>query len=196
MPLTARERVAVRVAQARGVAPTAANASRSAGTAAAVVPGGWFGGWLGVSPWWQNSGAPGGGRWGVTDGSDATPGEIGECLRLVAPDINFPPDANYTVTVTAGTLSPGDWACQAYAYVDSEVTGAQFYLTPVPPGLSDSMGAVLALQGHENITLVGPLVRANVTVPTILSFSCSTNNDGPGTAPGVMSVRLNAWRMR
>lgn len=132
---------------------------------------------------------------GVTDGSNALPGHVGEFVALQAPDINFP-TATSTVSVVAGTLAPGDWNVQAYAYINVGITGAQFYLSPQPPGISDSMGAVIALFGHENVTLVGPLVRANIVAPTVLQFSCTTNNDGPGPTPGIMSVRVAARRMR
>lgn len=132
---------------------------------------------------------------GVTDGSNALPGTVGEFVELHAPDIAFP-TATTTSTAIAGILPAGDWAVQAYAYVSGAVTGAQFYLDPQPPGVSDSMGAVLALSGQENITLVGPMVRASLSAATVLTFSATTNNEGPGAAPGTMSVRVNAWRVR
>lgn len=134
---------------------------------------------------------------GVVDGSDAKVGQVGEFVRLFGPDFAFTGTVvNESQMVNVGVLPAGDWLAMTYAYITAETTGCQFYLTPVPTGVVDSMGAMLALHGPENVTLVGPTVRCNLTVPSLFAFQCSVNNQSAAGNPGVMSVRMNAWRMR
>lgn len=135
---------------------------------------------------------------GVTNGSNAAAGQVGEFRNFTAPNINFPTTLQ-TVSITPGSLPPGDWMVQAYAFISVPVTGAQMYLNPQPAGVFDSMGASLAVSGPgavENVTLVGTITRGNVTVNTPLTFSVSTNNYGSGPSAGYISLRVNAWRMR
>lgn len=196
MSLTTRDRIMQRVQQARSPAPRAASAvSQARITEAAVVPGGWFGGWLGVSPyWWQSGGGGGGGNCGVTDGSDAAPGQVGEYLQLYA-DIPYGTTGQQQV-VTVGIITPGDWDVWAYAYFTTPMNDAMFTLDPVPPGFSNSMGAELAQPASEWFALLAPTVRANLTAPVQLSFQTSTNSIAAGPAAGTMQLAVAARRMR
>jgi len=96
------------------------------------VPGGWFGGWLGVVPYWHHRPDEGyeEGRMGVTDGSNAAPGEIGEVQIWQGSQTM---SANGTI-ITPIVLSAGDWDFQALAYWwttanDNLILNAQAWLS-------------------------------------------------------------------
>lgn len=190
--LTTRERIMQRVQQARSPAPRASVAASQARiTEAAVVPGGWFGGWLGVVDYWNRPGGGGSGpMWGVTDGSDVAPGEVGEFLRLeVVTD--FPAGSNRQPSVP-GVLPPGDW--DVYGWVNSSVAfdSVWFQLDPLPTGFRDLMmggagGGVAELQ-----TMIMPTVRALTNVPTLVVFTTLT--DAP--TAGALFVVVEARRRR
>lgn len=175
MSVSIRERVAHRVQQARSPAPRAsATAAQARITEAAVVPGGWFGGWLGVSPyWWNNRGDQGGRRMGVTDGSDALPGEIGEFIQFGQ---TVPlPTAQTTFPLVMGALGAGDWDCWVHCTTNIPLGNLMFVLNPVPLGFSDNMSTVAWVPGTtELLTQMSNIVRALIAEPVVISFDIST----------------------
>lgn len=110
---------------------------------------------------------------GVTNGSDAQPGQVGEWLQWIR-ELNVPSGSN-TQIVSTLILQPGDWNVQAAAYtVTSPVTQVWANLSPVPPGLSDQMLLYFQTATASDISIMCPVERASVTVPTLLAFQIQT----------------------
>jgi hypothetical protein len=133
---------------------------------------------------------------GVTDGSNALAGYIGEWVALSA-NFNIPTAAQLGLAVTVGVLAPGDWTCFAYANTSVVVTDISFRLVPVPAGFSHSMdGAMGSSANMENLTLIGPPARASLTVPTLVSFGLNTNTASAGPSAGTGIMNFEARRSR
>lgn len=169
-----RERVARRLEQARVPIP-AAYSPRSTGPGsnirASVVPGGWFGGWLGVSPYWHNVGGGACGPWGVTDGSDAQPGEVGEFIHLKSlPGFSLTPNVAFHQAVTSGVLPPGDWDCWAYCGFSTVLQEASLLLDPLPAGFTNNMLAFSTIVPVtlEGVLLVSLMARALTAAPSMI----------------------------
>ena len=135
---------------------------------------------------------------GVTNGTDANPGQVGELVRLVQP-FNYPSTPTNGALVTMGFLPPGDWDCWGFATVNVNITSTQFTLVTTPPGFSDSLqtGQWLAVSGGA--VLLAPstnTVRALTTAESLITYSVDVNNAGLGPAAGTMTLRFMARRRR
>lgn len=137
MSVSVRDRVARRVQQARTPAPRigASGTTQARITEAAVVPGGWFGGWLGVSPYWWNN--RGGGGAGAMSGWQQ--GTVNSRQGLLADD---------SATDITGLVLPADgvWLIVLRAWVSCGA-GAYSYRY----GVNNAAGQPL---GADNFTLV------------------------------------------
>jgi hypothetical protein len=139
---------------------------------------------------------------GVTDGSDAKAGYIGEYL-IFNGSMAFA--ANPAVTqqvLSVGVIPPGDWNLTSFMTANVAVGNAGFNLSPQPPGLSNIMhGAIwfgaVATQTAQDIAFNGQNARASVTVPTLLPFMVTVgqNTDAALTA-GTATLTVEARRMR
>lgn len=128
---------------------------------------------------------------GVTDGSDAQPGMVGEFLHFSA-GFSYPA-AVTTQMVSAGVLPPGDWDVWAWAGASVPTTGMNFHLSPVPPGFSGDLTSGFGLGGIAEATaIVAPAVRALISVPTLLAFSLQVDP----TAAGTVGLEVSARRCR
>jgi hypothetical protein len=199
-----------------------ANAGVSFGTTPPVNPIRGHFWWDGVRMWmWDGAvwvdivasatgAAPGGGAGssgiiGITDGSLAKPGYVGEYVQMVVA-VPIPVTWNYNQSVSMGTLQPGDWTVQATLSVGTLVGGTSYSLSPVPAGVSNNMACQIgcwvttAEAGMMTSTLTSPVARANITVPTLFVFSVTTNYLGGGgvIAPqsGSGSMTFTARRAR
>jgi hypothetical protein len=132
---------------------------------------------------------------GVTDGSDAKAGNIGEFIMF---NSNFSfPATSQTQAISVGVLSPGDWDCHVNANTPNAVTELGFALSPVPSGFSSNMTGGLALtSGADVLNVIGSMARASLTVPTLLPFTVSSNVTGTGGAAGTGTLTFTARRMR
>ena len=131
---------------------------------------------------------------GVTDGSDAQPGQVGEWLQYEQ-NPSYPAGP-MTANVTMGVLQPGDWNCWLYFYPAAPgMTSVQLELNPIPPGFSNNMYSVGIVPAGEAFSMVGPVARALVSVPTLVAFTLITNNAGTGSA-GTATVGFAARRVR
>jgi hypothetical protein len=131
---------------------------------------------------------------GVTDGSDALPGRVGE-WRTVHLDLPFPVGDTNTV-ISPMVLQPGDWDIAAEVNVPFSVEGVYFGLTtPLPTGVSGSLGANVQLDTgtlvFESITCLRE--RGSFKVPTLLPFFLNVKG---ATAAGTVGFGINARRMR
>jgi hypothetical protein len=131
---------------------------------------------------------------GVTDGSDAQPGQVGEFVRLIIGNITIP--AAYLVqNVTLGVLSPGDWDCWCSCSFTSFISDARMSLNPVPTGFSDEMYVGMATT-LESFNLVGPTGRALISVPTLVNMQLTTNLAAEGPAATIGYMIFSARRRR
>jgi hypothetical protein len=134
---------------------------------------------------------------GVTDGSNAPAGHIGEVVHLTATwPVPTTSQVNYPLPI--GTLPAGDWDCWVQASAGVFVTNLQTNLSPVPVGFSGNMGALIAnVSGVlEAVTLTGPYARASLSAPAALSFAMTTNNVGAGPSAGTGTLIFDARRAR
>lgn len=193
MALTARQRQWVAQRAAVRAAPQALPASR----VTAVVPGGWFGGWLGVVDYWNRPRPGGGTMWGVTDGSDTQPGQIGEYIQHTG-TLGVPQTGSTMQMAVLGTLPAGDWDCWAYINFSVLVNDAQFAMNPIPDGFSGNLTAIQAnTSALEAMILLSPTVRALTSVPSLIALEVITNSQGPTTSPpGEMAITFAARRRR
>lgn len=115
---------------------------------------------------------------GVTNGSDAQPGQVGEWLELVADPVNFPAGVVSQQTVTMGIMQPGDWNVEyviehELATANPADTSALVY--PIPVGFSGGMPSVQGRAGH---ILISALARASLSVPTLVPLQLNIDNTG------------------
>lgn len=137
--------------------------------------------------------------WGVTDGSAAKPGQVGE-IYINQQQFSFGA-ATQTQIVTAGILSPGDWDCNVTVWADVFTTGIGFYLSPPPAGVTTGMGGTMVeMQGGggldaTNAVILGEPSAALLAVPSLFPFTVVTNAYGAGNA-GNFNISFQARRVR
>lgn len=133
---------------------------------------------------------------GVTDGSNAKPGEVGEFFHAEANVAYgaYPAVTNTTVSVTV--VPPGDWDLWASFNTQGGVGLILVNLAPAPSGISNQMigfgtfGTVGAMS-YEGAVLINMSARGNFTVPTLLPFSVHIDNSqdtGLLAGSGIMMV--------
>lgn len=140
---------------------------------------------------------------GVTDGSNAAPGDVGEFLSFTG-TFAYQGSPNFSVgTISLAVIPPGDWDLTVSASAGLN-EGMSFNVQPIPTGLSNGMAGASAIfstsgggQGAENIVLIGQAARGSFSIPTLLPFSVSVNMVGTtGLPAGSMLMRLEARRAR
>lgn len=127
---------------------------------------------------------------GVTNGSNAQPGQVGEYVEL---DHSFPyvSGNNQTATVTAGILQPGDWDVWSWANPSNFVNWLNFYLNPIPAGFSSSMWTAIGVSPTltEGVAFISTAVRASLAVPTLMAFTVNYSCTTAGNVQFVTSAR-------
>lgn len=134
---------------------------------------------------------------GVTNGSNAQPGQVGEWVEFVATAAYTA--ASQTQNLTMGVLQPGDWDCTAFCEYSTYITGSQFILAPQPAGFSNTMFGATESAGDTGIlgiTTVSPLARASISVPSLVVFSLTTNGPSAGPSAGQATLTFDARRAR
>jgi hypothetical protein len=137
---------------------------------------------------------------GVSDGSDAAPGEVGEF-------VSFPISASYaaapqTQFIQMGVLQPGDWDIRGNLYFETFIEGVLAYLSPQPTGVSNDMLAcnqINAATGSPDtagVALTLPTARASFAVPTLFVLKMLTNYWGAGGNAGTAVGNFEARRVR
>jgi hypothetical protein len=138
---------------------------------------------------------------GVTDGSDAKPGMIGEYVTG-AGSLNYAANPAVTTgTVSPLVLSPGDWNITTWLYMTSPYGEAAFWLDPRPVGNSNllrgAVAGVTAISSVNTSVVVGQTGRGSYTVPTLLAFSVTIDQStSAALTAGTASVVVEARRMR
>lgn len=134
---------------------------------------------------------------GVTNGTDAQPGQVGEWV-LFEQNVNFTA-AFQNQTVTMGILQPGDWDFWIYANCPSPVVGINMSLLPVPAGMmGEPQGFFItdATAPAEQVATAGPAARLLISVPTLIPILLLTNQSGSGPAAGTLVLFFSARRRR
>lgn len=137
---------------------------------------------------------------GVTDGSNAQPGQVGEFMRFSV-NVPFTATTLTNVNVQLGTLSPGDWDCWSGLETGQGTGPTSILLSPAPPGASNLMHAALGSFTNpatlEWSILSGPQCRISSSVPSLIAMQVFIDNTGQtGVQAGTAVVWLEARRRR
>jgi hypothetical protein len=109
---------------------------------------------------------PTGGIQGITNGSNAAAGQIGEYISATIPTTTLSA-STWTTTSTGIALTPGDWDVWGFGAFDGQGTGCTQMVAGITPTLNGSPGqtASVALQGATLglSSLTVPMLRVNIT---------------------------------
>lgn len=143
---------------------------------------------------------------GVVDGSDASPGQVGEFLTADG-TFSYAAGTDTLGTTSTGHISlinmpPGDWDMTIFAMFSTLITSALFLLDPYPvTGVSNKMFGLngnftAGTGGGITTTIVGPSARGSFAVNTPLVFEVQVYQLGVSLPAGVMNLHLEARRRR
>lgn len=124
---------------------------------------------------------------GVTDGSDAQPGMVGEWV-LLSQQMNFGTGSSIT-NITMGSLSPGDWDVGGYTLFSAAAGETDITLNPVPPGFTSAINMWTSVGG----AVPSPMTRALTSAPSLIAY---TVNIAGATDTGIMDLFFVARRAR
>jgi hypothetical protein len=148
--------------------------------------------WLFDGAGWVNT-AAGAALMGVTNGSDAAPGIVGEYIEA-EPTFSISGAAAAVNTVPAAVLAPGDWDCQASILPSAGLKGLAFYIAqPRAVGVSNDMNGLASdfsaiAVDTSFIVLNGMSARALISVPTQFTFTVTSNFLAAGAATTAVLV--------
>jgi hypothetical protein len=137
---------------------------------------------------------------GVTDGSDAAPGHIGEFLSAsVQPGSPLVATSNVVMNITTLTLPPGDWDLQGQvatlASSGGHIQHMQMWMSPtsatVPTGFVGGFHEVggIATGGSEQLVLPSGRMRQSLAAQTVIYLSTKVTFTGSLSAYGFISAR-------
>jgi hypothetical protein len=136
---------------------------------------------------------------GVTDGSDAKAGNIGEFIQLTA-TMAYAAAVATTAVVSVGVIPPGDWDLWSYGTPTTAIGIGHYYLSPAPAGISNGMQAVAGSAATGSVTealLVSQSARGSFTVPTLLAFQAVVDQTiTAGLPAGQLAIGIGARRRR
>lgn len=141
---------------------------------------------------------------GVTDGSIARPGEVGEYLYAVSTITITAAQSGISQFVAPLVVPPGDWTCTLVAGAQFLMTGFNASLDPIPAGVRNASfveidmapGNLNAYAGQRSFALMNAqpiLITVNVHAQGVTASSFDSNNT-PGQISAVIEV--DARRMR
>jgi len=129
---------------------------------------------------------------GVTDGSDALPGQVGEYKRFSVNVVLA--NGSQQQMAGLGPLPAGDWDIISRGFAPGPLQGLNFYLPAAPPGVDTDLGAVLSdTAGSDWSLLLGSPGRALVAQSTNFSFTIVSINPG---AAITLQLQMTARRAR
>jgi hypothetical protein len=139
---------------------------------------------------------------GVTDGSNAKSGYIGEFMTAIStmPFAAYP--ANNTGVVSTIVIPPGDWDLRGSMQFSAWFGYAGFNLSPVPAGVSNAMtgGLGVGVPGTQVVDLAvinGATARGSFTVPTLLAFKWWVDqSQDSALLAGTANLTIDARRVR
>jgi hypothetical protein len=137
---------------------------------------------------------------GVTDGSNAPAGYVGEFISTSANMSFAASPAITTQTLSTLVVPAGDWDVDAYAGFSTFTGPLWFVLSPAPTGISNPMNAasigISSSMSSQDVVLNAAPARASFTASTLLSFQLSVNQSGAGLLAGTASLFVQARRAR
>jgi hypothetical protein len=133
---------------------------------------------------------------GVTDGSNAAPGNIGEYIILKAGMSYAASPAVTQQIVSVGVLPPGDWDITCTMLPTTQIGGTTFNLSPVPAGISNPMWGSNWSSPAEDVIIIGQSARGSFTVPTLLAFNTTVSQVAAGLTAGTANFDIEARRAR
>lgn len=126
---------------------------------------------------------------GVTNGSNAQPGQVGEYIEFT--QTVAVPAGDSTQSISMGVLQPGDWECQIFVDVGSTVSWTSIQMGQIStPGFSYPL---FFGQNQGLATVLSPNLRGSISVPTLMAFTLTLVG---ATSAGQVVPVFNAWRMR
>ena len=125
---------------------------------------------------------------GVTNGSDAQPGQVGEWVEFAMDNVTYPSGSSVQ-TLSMGVLQPGDWNVWYIVYHNANPTNSSAIFLPLPTGFS---GGAPSVQGRAGTILLSPQARASLTVPTLVPLQLTVDSTGASFC----RVVVHARRMR
>lgn len=148
-------------------------------------------------------GTGGGTSLGVTDGSNAQAGQVGEFITGSSQFSN-PGYPNIMDTSVSPLIIPaGDWDITATMFLDpmDGVDSMSFKLNPVPQGISNDMYNAAWTEGDAPVAVASHMVsiaRGSFSIPTTLTFAININQHYTTelTAGLMTTLRIEARRMR
>jgi hypothetical protein len=144
---------------------------------------------------------------GVTDGSVAAPGQVGEVLSSLLSGTFTGAISGTSASQTAlsiMTLTPGDWNVQYWLQVNADIQGAAFALGPSPAGALNSMETILfgypAFTDPEGtfqgVILTAATTPINVATPTLLAGTLTVWSGTTSVTSGPYTMKMWARRVR
>lgn len=148
---------------------------------------------------------------GITDGSNAAPGQVGEVISVLVPNntpVAFPADGGW-YSIASVMLTPGDWDCHGGARININNLTPSLITQNMMGGLSltnntDPLEAVYFMQlavvnmpANAGMVLMSagvPPMRMNITVPTPVYLTVRAVIGAGQTVQG--SGTIYARRMR
>ena len=139
---------------------------------------------------------------GVTDGSNAAPGDVGEYISFFFPQQPVAGNTNsLNLTLSTAQIPPGDWLVQWTVVVNVAPDGATggaraAFSTQGTPPLGNNLQASLvpAAPGGTNATINSMPIRLNNT--TTFNYEIYVSTFFSGVTNIWVSGQLQAWRMR
>ena len=126
-------------------------------------------------------------RRGVTDGSDAAAGTVGEVLEASGSGVTLSSGAVTTVAML--TLTPGDWDVSGGVTFNISGAASNHYGVGIDGALSNEIIATIPT-GTGTWRLVPASVRRNVAADTAVTLSAlAVFSSGAVTADGTLSAR-------
>jgi hypothetical protein len=135
---------------------------------------------------------------GVTDGSDAKAGYIGEYMKASV-NVNYAASVVTTTTASVIVIPPGDWNLWAYGQISAPVGSVFYEASPMPAGLSNALGSYIGSGDPAAATYASPntpVARGSFTVPTLIAFSVRVDQLTGSLPAGYMILSVEARRMR
>lgn len=139
---------------------------------------------------------------GVTDGSNADPGCVGEFITG-SQAINFAAAPAITQMVASPlVVPPGDWDLSAWMSFSGQFGMANMWVTPQPAGLSNNMAGYIG-NLDPNVTFTNNVValrsvgaRGSFSNPTVIPFYVQINNHVSGALAGIATLTVDGRRRR
>jgi hypothetical protein len=131
---------------------------------------------------------------GVTDGSNAAAGQVGEYIQATSSGVSSP--TGTWINICSIVLTPGDWDVRANGWTNAQTGQSSVYLalstTSAPTTSGQTFGGSVNISGSgmSAINLSIQSTRFNVTTNTTVWLQgLSTFTTGTGTMGGLLSAR-------